>query len=391
MCPHEAAAFLDDLILNLVNEHAPIKSLTIKSPALKWKNAELNNQIKSKNKLYKAFKATGFDKSSSEWLNYKTARNQTVNAIRAAKSQAFKQLLKNSEISLWTKIKSAKGIAITSTKINFLNYNDQLLTKPDDIGNALNDYFSSIGYKLNKTLNTDNQNFPFTPNPNGFSFREVDVCRVSHILGKLNNKKKGGVDQIPAFIYKILEPLILSPLTHIINLSISKSVFPDVWKKALVIPIFKGGDPSLPGNYRPISLLPALSKILEKILASQIQEHLEQNKLINNRQFGFRAGCSTEQLIFQLINKIKSMLSKKESKYATIAALDIKKAFDSVNHSLLVKKLNDSFMFGSTARKLIENYLSNRIQFLKYLNCISQAKTITTGVLKVQCWGLFYS
>jgi hypothetical protein len=271
-------------------------------------------------------------------------------------------------------------------KINFLNYNDQLLTY---IGNALNDYFSSIGYKLNKTLNTDNQNFPFTPNPNGFSFREVDVCRVSHILGKLNNKKKGGVDQIPAFIYKILEPLILSPLTHIINLSISKSVFPDVWKKALVIPIFKGGDPSLPGNYRPISLLPALSKILEKILASQIQEHLEQNKLINNRQFGFRAGCSTEQLIFQLINKIKSMLSKKESKYATIAALDIKKAFDSVNHSLLVKKLNDSFMFGSTARKLIENYLSNRIQFLKYLNCISPAKTITTGVPQGSVLGPF--
>lgn len=132
----------------------------------------------------------------------------------------------------------------------------------------------------------------------------------------------------------------------IINyLCISQSIYPNCCKKALVVPIFKGGDPSSPNNYRPISLLPILSKFLGKILVSQINLHLNRNVLISNRQHGVRARCSTDQLLFQLVNRFKIMLNKKISKYISVAALDIKKAFDSVNHDILISKLNKKFNF----------------------------------------------
>lgn len=148
----------------------------------------------------------------------------------------------------------------------------------------------------------------------------------------------------------------------------------------MVISLFKRGDPSFPCNYRPISLLPILSKVFEKILSSQIRSFIEDHKLIHNRQFGFRPGCSTDQLVFQLIAKLKLMTSQKSSKFISAAALDIKKAFDCVNHKLLLKKCNLLFNFDTSASLLLQDYLNNRHQLLKYDNTFSSLKNISTGV-----------
>ena len=163
-------------------------------------------------------------------------------------------------------------------------------------------------------------------------------------------------------------------------MSIRQNVFPNCWKEALVIPLYKKGDPSLPCNYRPISLLPILSKVFEKILAHQMRNYLENNELIGARQFGFRPGCSTDLLIFQLTNLLKLKMSKKESKYASLAALDTKKAFDCVNHSLLLYKLNNYFLFDKSAYLLLQNYLTCRVQSLKYDSHISSKLPVYTGV-----------
>jgi retron-type reverse transcriptase len=111
-----------------------------------------------------------------------------------------------------------------------------------------------------------------------------------------------------------------------------------------------------------------------------IRDHLNVENLLSPRQFGFRQGCSTDQLVFQLSNLFKIMMTKKESKFISIAALDIKKAFDSVNHLLLLDKLNTVFYFQPKATLLLENHLSNRYQSLKYDHIISSKKLVSTGV-----------
>jgi retron-type reverse transcriptase len=115
-------------------------------------------------------------------------------------------------------------------------------------------------------------------------------------------------------------------------------------------------------------------------LASQIRNHIQASKLISDRQFGFRKQCSTDQIIFQLINKFQLDLQNKESKCITVAALDIKKAFDSVNHNLLLFKLNTMFSFNISSILLLQNYLTNRTQLLKCNELISTKRFVITGV-----------
>ena len=163
--------------------------------------------------------------------------------------------------------------------------------------------------------------------------QEIYNCEVSKYFNSLKSRKTGGINQIPAFIYKVHEPLILNLLTHIINLK--ENNLPYSWKKASVIPIHKSGQPTLPNNYRSISRLPILSKVLEKIINHQIREYLDCKQLIAPRQFGFRSGTLTDQIPTQLGHKIRSMLSKQESKFVTLSALDIRKAFEVVSHEIL--------------------------------------------------------
>ena len=111
---------------------------------------------------------------------------------------------------------------------------------------------------------------------------------ITKSLTSLPNNKKGGIRQIPSFIYKLLTPLIKEPLTTLINKSIHTNTFPNVWKEALVTPIPKPGDSSNPSNYRPISSLTILSKIAERAIASQIRFHIESKNLISIKQYGFR-------------------------------------------------------------------------------------------------------
>ena len=127
-------------------------------------------------------------------------------------------------------------------------------------------------------------------------------------------------------------------------------------------------------------LLPILRKVLEKILNYQIRDYLEINDLIASRQFGFRNGTSTDQILTQLVNKIRSLLSKPDSRFVTLSALDIRKAFDCVNHEILVSKLLANFNFQSNASNLIKNYLFSREQAMKVNGCISKCSQIKTGV-----------
>ena len=169
-------------------------------------------------------------------------------------------------------------------------------------------------------------------------------------------------------------------MTAIINNCIDQKRFPDIYKVALVSPIFKKGDKTQCGNYRPISSLPIMSKVIEKVLNSQIVHHLNQNALLSNKQFGFRANISCEQLLQYIIEQFLNHLDSKKPNYIAVLSLDVKKAFDTVDHALLTAKLSKLFNFSTGATQLIASCLENRRQSLKVDSNLSSELNITKGV-----------
>ena len=387
-CVHKAAEILESKIEILVEQFAPFKTQRLKQKNnLCWKCPVASKLSRLKKDAFQKFIDTGFDKTSTAWEDYRLIRNKASNAVRDAKKRAMRAVLNDKTLDQWQKIKIFQGKNYQGNNgIQEIESDGSTTSESPEIAECLNRYFSSIGINLNEEAKLlSNNSFLGFDNEQAFSFpkftfQEVSSSEVSKYLHSLKSRKTGGTNQIPAFIYQILEPFILNPLTHIINLSLISHEFPDVWKKALVIPIFKSGKKSLPNNYRPISLLPILSKVLEKILNYQIRDYLEINDLIASRQFGFRSGTSTDQILTQLVNKIRSLMSKPESKFVTLSALDIRKAFDCVNHEILVSKLVANFNFQSDASNLIKNYLFSREQAMKVNGCVSKFSQIKTGV-----------
>ena len=164
---------------------------------------------------------------------------------------------------------------------------------------------------------------------------------------------------------------------HIFNLSLQTGIFPEKLKIARVTPLFKGGKNYELGNYRPISVLPCFSKILEKIMYNRLYKYLTDNSILYKKQFGFQEGHFTEHLIVQLVDQIRNSVESKQ--YTLGVFVDYSKAFDTVNHKILISKLKNYGIRGKNLLWFI-SYLTSRIQFIKYNNLNASFQKIVCGV-----------
>ena len=167
------------------------------------------------------------------------------------------------------------------------------------------------------------------------------------------------------------------PLTYLLNSSLNSGIFPNIFKISRVVPIFKKGDPTLPGNYRPISITNTISKIFEKIIHRQMILYFENNNLFNDHQFGFTKNRSTAEALICLTEKIYKNLNDKHS--SALILLDFAKAFDSVNHDILLRKM-ELMGIKNLELKWFESYLTNRLQFIKLGEHISDSAQLKAGV-----------
>ena len=176
-------------------------------------------------------------------------------------------------------------------------------------------------------------------------------------------------------VVKNIYHVIADPLTFIYNLSLTSGVFPDEMKIAKVIPLFKSGDKNVYTNYRPVSLLPQFSKVLEKVFSKRLNSFLE---LLSNNQYGFRNKRSTSQALLHLIEKLTKSL---DNKTITVGVfIDFKKAFDTIDHSLLLNKL-EYYGIKGVALNWLQSYLSNRKQFVTVNGIDSKNLNVKCGVL----------
>jgi len=189
--------------------------------------------------------------------------------------------------------------------------------------------------------------------------------------------KASGPNSFPIYVLKVCKEFISNSLVKIFNLSFETGIFPNLCKLAKVVPIFKKEDPLLCKNYRPISLLPIFSKIFEKLIYSRMYEYLDKNHLLYDKQFGFRSKHSTSHALISLTETIKNHLDNKE--LVSGVFIDLAKAFDTVNHSILCKKLS-YYGFRGKFNELIKSFLTNRKQYVSINGFDSENLDTNCGV-----------
>ena len=250
----------------------------------------------------------------------------------------------------------------------------------NNIANAFNKFFTSVGPGLAENLTASKSNYRDwmkIPATIELRFNHVSSFSMLDHLYKLDCSKAVGADDIPIYLLKKVAEYVYEPLTSIYNTCIDSSTFPDSLKIAKVIPLFKDGDRELASNYRPISLLPTISKIFEKLICDSLVYHLESNHLLFDYQFGFRKKRNTALAITDFVSRIIDAFENGQCSMGVF--LDLSKAFDTVNHDILINKLN---FYGITghSNKLFQSYLENRKQFVNVNGVDSNLLPLTCGV-----------
>jgi hypothetical protein len=268
-----------------------------------------------------------------------------------------------------------------------LEIDNSPITNTKEIANAFNSYFTNVSNQFLSVKRTEldtqscNNISGFVNNKIErnvqFSIPPITTDFVLKLLKSMPTSKATGLDGFGVHILKISAPAIVASVTRICNLSIETGKFPDKWKEARISPIFKGGKRENCSNYRPVSVLPILSKILEKHVFKYLYEYLQSHNLVVDSQFGFRKNQSCQTALISLTEKMYRAIS--QGNYFGMVQLDLSKAFDLVNHSLLIKKLT-LYRCDDATVEWFTSYLDSRSQTVRIEQSLSESQSIISGV-----------
>ena len=336
--------------------------------------------IKHRDKLFHKYLNNKTPNNRKAWTRY---RNKVTETIKAAEKLFYQRKLKeNSDNcqSLWKVFGSILNNKKKSKSINKIKVNNRELSDQNKITDEFNKYFSTIGAKLAENFNSENTNhkaYLMNKVENSFFLHFTTEREIIREINNLDCKKSPGYDNISVKFIQAAKNLVAKPLMLIFNKAITSGQYPDALKIAKVIPLFKKGDNTLITNYRPISLLSLLNKIFEKLLYRRLYKFLHKHNVLYKYQFGFRKGYSTTMALIEILNNIKIAIDN--NKFVCGIFLDLTKAFDTVDHQILLDKLHHYGVRGQT-NNLFKSYLSNRKQFVKIGNSESSHQPINCGV-----------
>ena len=349
------------------------KSVRFKQP---WFTTGLQTSAKLKNKLYKIYLK---NKTTLNKLNYIKYKNLFTKLCKITENNyVHNQFLINQRNGkkTWELIK--KTLKISKPKCDIvLKENDNLLLEKTIICNKFNEQFSNSMSNQNNI--TDSTYLSYLPksNVNSIFFEQIGEEEVLLIIQSFKNTYSCGDDNISNFLLKQTICSLISPLTHLINQSLSNGQFPSVLKITKVIPIFKKDDPTNIINYRPISLVSVFSKILEKIVHNKLSSFLNKYTYFTPCQYGFRENASTDLAILDLCHFVSAHMETKQPVVGVF--IDLSRAFDTIDHSILLSKLQNCGIRGRPLEWFI-SYLSNRRQYVSLNEARSEELPITMGV-----------
>ena len=289
---------------------------------------------------------------------------------------------------LWQTLKSLGYSNSTSAKSNLvLKVDGDLCFEPDKVANYFNTFYIEIATKLADKLPSPSNLYGWFSTkfkqfyeekgikPDSFVLQKVDSSFVLKELLSLNTSKGTGLDMIPARFLKDSAKAICTPITAIVNLSITSGIVPQDFKCARVKPLFKKNSRQEVGNYRPVAILSIMSKILERAVYVQLSEYLRANHVLDDFQSGFRKGYSTDTCLIHLTDYIKDNMA--QGYYTGMVLIDVQKAFDTVDHGILCEKLRT---MGVGSVDWFRSYLTERRQLTDVNGTHSKWGDISCGV-----------
>lgn len=381
----QSFGLLFERINDAVDRHCEIKTVSLSSRFVirePWMTSGIMKSTKTAFKLYKAcHKLKKTDPKYKKFINYRNLLNK---AKREAKFTYYREQIdesRNDSAKTWKILNSLIGKTNNKNDISSFFKVDGTLT--DDkliISNEFCDFFTNIGKNLAQKIPASHfiySSFLKNSTQSSIFFAPTDCEEVLKIITNMKPKKSSGIDGISnAFIKKIANSIIF-PLCIAINKSLQSGQVPKMLKTAKVIPIYKSKDEQMFTNYRPISLLPNISKILEKVVHKRIYKFLTDQDLLYQSQYGFRNNHSTNMAISELMSDIVKGFDDK--KYTLGLFLDLSKAFDTIDHDILLAKLNHYGIRG-VAWDWVRSYLADREQYVEYKGTKSELKPVCCGV-----------
>lgn len=354
------------------------KNFNVKNNLCPWLTYDAWFLMKLKSNYLKRVKNNPTDSHLKDMLKHVSGKLDRVK--RNCKKRYYENLLKATcHSKFWKNINSIFGRSREDKQILLIN--DGRRTKSDqETCEVFNNYFTRIGHELANNISRNPRMSPYenvVSVSSSIFLQPSTVIEVVTLISELDSNKSSGYDGISAKLLKSNPLQFAKILSDVFNLIITNGQYPDSLKIAKVTPIFKTGDATIPSNYRPISTLSVFTKILEKLLVSRLIGFFDQNNVLYKMQYGFRRGCSTSTAIIELVDYVVSKLEAKDIVGALF--LDLQKAFDTLNHNILLNKL-ERYGIRGIARSVIESYLSNRKQYVAIGNAKSSMKDINIGV-----------
>ena len=389
------------IFMNVLNKHAPLKTKIIRSNNVPFMNKNLRKQVMTRSRLKNKFNK---DPSVENEFRYKHQRNLCVTLFRKAKREFYSTLnpaVLADNKTFWTVIKPLFSDKVKLRNKITLIEDEKIFSEDGEVAEKLNSFFVNAVTNLNiqgfdttefiydkdcSLINNIKDKFQNHPSilkireninissNNTFSFATMDNTDFEHKINNLNEKAASPYD-IPAKLLKTCCDIVLPYITEIYNASSLNKGFPNPLKEAIVTPIHKKGERSLKDNYRPVSILPTISKVFENSMYEQIYFYFQ--KYFSPSLCGFRKGYNAQHCLIILIENWKAAIDN--SKNAGAVLTDLSKAFDSLSHELLLAKL-DAYGFDESSLNFIHSYLANRKQQTKVNNTFSSWASVESGV-----------
>ena len=372
----------------ILDTHAPLKKATKKDLKLQqkpWITKGILCSIRKRDIIFRQFKKCKQQLRRNNLHNrYKFYRNQIVSLTRLSKKNHlqnyFESNIKNSR-KIWQGIREIINLNKNYNFVpNYIVSGTNSYSDPKSIANCFNDFFTSIGNKIQKSVYSNHVNFSnylTNPSVNSFFANPTTPVEIIDLISSFKKNKATGPNSIPNKILHLVSDKISYPISNLINLSFGMGKFPTSIKQAKITPVHKKGSRLNVDNYRPISLLSNINKIFEKLMYKRIYNFLSVQQSFFEMQFGFREKHSTFHALASLTELVRESLDK--NKFVCGIFIDLKKAFDTVDHKILLKKL-EYYGIRGLSNDWFRSYLTDRKQFVSINGYDSDMLGVNIGV-----------
>ena len=357
------------------NKFSSVKNVYQSKNHKKWINNAIKNAANKRDLLHTLMvRQPGNQEAKS---NYLRQRNKVASMIRKSKKEFYADKIDTGGMSsVYKTINEIFGKQNKQSVPSSVQWNGSSISDTTVMAEKFNEVFVSVGPKLASSIPDIELHSNITYNDQSMFLNPVSASEIINIIRGLKNKSPGD-DKITAGVLKQFDYIIAPRLSDIINMSFTNGIFPDILKIAKVVPIYKEGSRDNILNYRPISILSALSKVFERVIYNRLYSFMDSFKLFSPNQYGFRAKRSTTHALIEIVEKIRNATNS--NKTVSCILLDLRKAFDTLNHRILLRKIENYGIRGQPL-SLIKSYLQNRKQYVNVGDICSEHMDIVCGV-----------